>query len=94
MGAPEPAEACQAELDELLDHCGALTMSVAAERQRLLRRLETLFARTGELEHAVRRVREAAARHRSPEREMEYLRGVQAALRSELGLSLDLRVIA
>lgn len=87
MGAPEPAEACQAELAELLDESGTLAMSVSAERQRLLRRLETLFARTGELEHAVRRVREAAARHRAPDAEMERLRSVQSSLRRELSPS-------
>ncbi len=84
MGAPDPAEACQDELAELLDGCGELAMSVCAERARLLRRLEMLFAKTGELERGVRSVREAAARHRSPEREMERLRDLQASLRSEL----------
>ncbi|HEX8104181.1 MAG TPA: hypothetical protein VF533_16300 [Solirubrobacteraceae bacterium] len=84
MGAPEPAEHCQQELAELLDDCGELAMWVCAERQRLLRRLETLFACTGDLERGVRQVREAAARHRSPEPEIERLRGVQATLRAEL----------
>ena len=84
MGAPEPAEACQAELADLLDECGTLALSVSAERRRLVRRLEALFARTGELERGVARVREAAARHRSPEAEMEHLRAVQQALRQDL----------
>ena len=84
MGAPEPAEACQDELAELLDDCGELAMSVCAERVRLLRRLEMLFAKTGELERSVRSVREAAARHRSPEQEMARLRALQASLRHEL----------
>ena len=84
MGAVEPAEACQEELAQLLDDCGELALSVCAERVRLLRRLEMLFARTGELERGVRSVREAAARHRSPLPEMERLRDVQETLRREL----------
>lgn len=74
----------EAELSDLLAGSAELVLAICSERARLQERLAALSVGRHELECAVARAREAVARGRRSEQEIERLEAVMASLRREL----------